>query len=95
MADVRGELGYKRQISLLPRCPGCGGGHDQCQRLVVRVDDELSPFDHVAEVSDRLLDPEEFLVERGVLLLRRRKFPRKETQRSTVFLCKDSSDGDV
>ena len=72
MSNVRGELGYKRQMSFLPRRPGRGGGHDQCQRLVVRVDDKLSSFNHIAEVSDRLLDPEEFLVKRGILLLRRR-----------------------
>ena len=61
MADVRGELGYIRQMSFLPRLPGRGGGHDQRQRLVVRVDDELPSLDHVPEVLDCLLDPEEGL----------------------------------
>ena len=36
MANVRGELGDVGQVPLLPRCPGRGCRHDQCEGLVVR-----------------------------------------------------------
>ena len=70
VTNIGCKLRYERQVPFLSWRPGSGGGHDQCQSFVVRVDDELSSLDHVPEVFDRFLDPEELLVEGGILLLR-------------------------
>ena len=86
MANIGCELRYIRQVPFLSRRPGCRGGHDQSERLVVRVDYELPPLDHVAEVLDRFLNPEELLVKSGILVLCCRQLSREKSQRSSVFL---------
>ena len=85
MPNVCGELGDEREVSLLSWRPGGGGGHDQCQRLMVRVDDELSSLDHVSEVFNSFLDPEELFVEGGVLLLCSGQLSGEKSQRSCLL----------